>query len=80
MSSMGSPSASSPPVSPSGSTRINPMDQTQKAIRAMQKQDKQPITDIDFTLHVMEDGTEVSTQERVCKGVLPDQSISLLMS
>ena len=56
------------------------MDQTQKAIRAMQKQDKQPINDIDFTLHVMEDGTEVSTQERVCKGVLPDQSISLLMS
>jgi hypothetical protein len=31
-------------------------------------QNKAPVADIDFSIHVMEDGTEVSTQERVCKG------------
>jgi serine/threonine-protein phosphatase 2B catalytic subunit len=31
--------------------------------------DKKPVPEIDFTLHIMEDGTQVSTQERVCKGV-----------
>lgn len=30
--------------------------------------DKKPIPEIDFTLHIMEDGSQVSTQERVCKG------------
>lgn len=30
--------------------------------------DKRSIPEIDFTLHTMEDGTQVSTQERVCKG------------
>lgn len=30
--------------------------------------DKKPIPEIDFTLHTMEDGNTVSTQERVCKG------------
>lgn len=30
--------------------------------------DKRPIPEIDFTMHMMEDGTQVSTQERVCKG------------
>lgn len=39
------------------------------AIRAVQQ--KKPIPEIDFTLHTMEDGTQVSTQERVCKG-MPD--------
>ena len=34
--------------------------------RAMHE--KRPIPEIDFTLHTMEDGTQVSTQERVCKG------------
>jgi hypothetical protein len=29
---------------------------------------KKPVPEIDFTLHVMEDGTQVSTRERVCKG------------
>lgn len=29
---------------------------------------KGPVPEIDFTLHTMEDGTQVSTQERVCKG------------
>ena len=31
-------------------------------------QDKRPVPEIDFTLHTMEDGNQVSTQERVCKG------------
>lgn len=35
--------------------------------RAMHE--KRPIPEIDFTLHTMEDGTQVSTQERVCKGI-----------
>lgn len=38
------------------------------AIRAVQQ--KKPIPEIDFTLHTMEDGTQVNTQERVCKGML----------
>lgn len=37
------------------------------AIRAMQN--KKSVPEIDFTLHQMEDGTTVSTQERVCKGM-----------
>lgn len=32
-------------------------------------QDKRPVPEIDFSLHTMEDGTQVSTQERVCKGI-----------
>lgn len=36
------------------------------AIRAVQE--KKPLPEIDFTLHTMEDGTQVSTLERVCKG------------
>ncbi|KAI4176817.1 MAG: hypothetical protein LQ346_007779 [Caloplaca aetnensis] len=31
--------------------------------------EKRPIPEIDFTLHTMEDNTQVSTQERVCKDV-----------
>ena len=33
-------------------------------------QDKKPVPEIDFTLHTMEDGNQVSTQERVCKGTV----------
>jgi serine/threonine-protein phosphatase 2B catalytic subunit len=33
--------------------------------------DKKPVPEIDFTLHVMEDGTQVSTLERVVKGASP---------
>ena len=36
-------------------------------IRALQE--KKPVPEIDFTLHTMEDGSQVSTQERVCKGI-----------
>ncbi|MCJ1427933.1 3',5'-cyclic-nucleotide phosphodiesterase (PDEase) (3':5'-CNP) [Sticta canariensis] len=32
-------------------------------------QEKRPVPEIDFTLHTMEDGNQVSTQERVCKDV-----------
>ena len=37
------------------------------AVRAVQN--KKNVPEIDFTLHTMEDGTQVSTQERVCKGM-----------
>jgi serine/threonine-protein phosphatase 2B catalytic subunit len=40
--------------------------QVDNAIRAIQE--KKPVPEIDFTLHTMEDGTQVSTLERVCKG------------
>jgi len=36
------------------------------ALRAVHQ--KKPV-EIDFTLHTMEDGTQVSTLERVCKGM-----------
>ena len=39
------------------------------ALRAIQE--RKPIPEIDFTLHTMEDGSQVSTMERVCKGSLP---------
>jgi hypothetical protein len=40
---------------------------TDNAIRAIRN--KKQVPEIDFTLHTMEDGSTVSTQERVCKGV-----------
>lgn len=42
--------------------------QVDNAIRAIQE--KKPLPEIDFTMHTMEDGTQVNTQERVCKGML----------
>lgn len=39
------------------------------AIRAVKE--KKPLPEIDFSLHTMEDGTQVSTLERVCKGAYP---------
>lgn len=41
--------------------------QVDNAIRAIQQ--KKPLPEIDFTIHTMEDGTQVNTQERVCKGM-----------
>jgi hypothetical protein len=41
--------------------------QVDNAVRAIQQ--KKPLPEIDFTIHTMEDGTQVSTQERVCKGM-----------
>lgn len=40
--------------------------QVDNALRAIHE--KKPIPEIDFTLHTMEDGSQVSTMERVCKG------------
>lgn len=40
--------------------------QVDNAIRAIQQ--KKPLPEIDFSIHRMEDGTEVNTGERVCKG------------
>ena len=37
------------------------------AIRAVRQ--KKPAPEIDFTLRTMDDGTQVSTLERVCKGM-----------
>jgi len=39
----------------------------ENAIRAVNQ--KKPVPEIDFTLHTMEDGSQVSTLERVCKDV-----------
>ena len=47
---------------PGGENRV----QVDNALRAIHE--KRPIPEIDFTLHTMEDGSEVSTMERVCKG------------
>ena len=41
-------------------------EQFDNTLRALHE--KKPVPEIDFTLHTMEDGTQVSTQERVCKG------------
>lgn len=41
--------------------------QVDNALRALQQ--KKPIPEIDFSLHTMEDGSQVSTMERVCKDV-----------
>jgi len=41
--------------------------QLQKAVIEIQQ--KRPVPTIDFTQHVMDDGTVVSTQERVVKDV-----------
>ncbi|CAK7202108.1 3',5'-cyclic-nucleotide phosphodiesterase (PDEase) (3':5'-CNP) [Sporothrix eucalyptigena] len=41
--------------------------QVDNAIRAITE--KKPVPEIDFTIHAMEDGTSVSTTERVCKDV-----------
>lgn len=50
-------------------TKPDNMDQSEyidNAVRAVSQ--KRPVPEIDFTIHRMEDGSEVSTQERVCKG------------
>lgn len=41
--------------------------QVDNAIRAITE--KKPVPEIDFSIHTMEDGTSVSTTERVCKGM-----------
>lgn len=58
----GEANAPSPPSS--GEQRRNV--QVDNAIRAIQE--KKPVPEIDFTIHTMEDNTQVNTTERVCKG------------
>lgn len=41
--------------------------QVDNAIRAIRE--KKPLPEIDFSIHTMEDGTQVNTAERVCKGM-----------
>ena len=48
------------------------------AIRAVQQ--KKPPPEIDFTLHTMEDNTQVSTMERVCKGIFATLVLQLHMA
>ncbi|RYP00161.1 hypothetical protein DL764_006592 [Monosporascus ibericus] len=49
-------------------TAGNPgMFQVDNAIRAIRE--KKPLPEIDFSIHTMEDGTQVNTTERVCKDV-----------
>lgn len=38
--------------------------------------EKQPVPEIDFTLHQMEDGTQVSTLERVVKGNIATSTLA----
>lgn len=61
-----------------GGTGAPAPNQLEKTIRAVHE--KNPIPEIDFTLHTMEDGTQVSTQERVCKGTCGNLSIDPLNS
>lgn len=49
-----------------GEDRRNQQQQVDNAIRAIQE--KKPRPEIDFTIHTMEDNTQVNTMERVCKG------------
>ncbi|KAM4056303.1 calcineurin-like phosphoesterase [Hirsutella rhossiliensis] len=51
----------------SPSAEVRRTQQVDNAIRAIQE--KKPVPEIDFTIHTMEDGTQVSTLERVCKDV-----------
>lgn len=43
--------------------------QLQRALQQIQKKDKEPAPLIDFTIHQLEDGNTISTQERVVKEV-----------
>lgn len=52
-------------ISPDAQDSENPQ-QLDNAIRALHE--KKPLPEIDFTLHTMEDGSQVSTLDRVCKG------------
>lgn len=51
----------------SGGMVLDNNQKLENAIRAVSE--KKPPPEIDFTLHTMEDGTQVSTLERVCKGM-----------
>ncbi|KAK8154058.1 serine/threonine-protein phosphatase 2B catalytic subunit A1 [Phyllosticta citribraziliensis] len=46
---------------------MNTEEYIQNAVRAVHQ--KKPVPEIDFTLHTMEDGSQVNTMDRVCKDV-----------
>lgn len=45
----------------------------------MDRNDKKPLPEIDFSLHTMDDGTQVSTLERVIKGNAADAPVALVL-
>ncbi|RYP79724.1 hypothetical protein DL770_006566 [Monosporascus sp. CRB-9-2] len=55
------------PPSVSDTAGNSGMFQVDNAIRAIRE--KKPLPEIDFSIHTMEDGTQVNTTERVCKDV-----------
>ncbi|CAD6443485.1 6129820c-4a99-4ef4-96e3-d543ccdfceda [Sclerotinia trifoliorum] len=55
------------PLTPLAPAGIESRMQVDNALRAIHQ--KKPVPEIDFTLHTMEDGSQVSTMERVCKDV-----------
>lgn len=54
------------PLEERGTSEAKTTQQLDNALRALNH--KKPVPEIDFTLHTMEDGNQVSTMERVCKG------------
>lgn len=57
---------------------VDPQKYMDNAIRAVRE--KKPLPEIDFTLHTMEDGSQVSTLDRVCKGIVATQAPTALPS
>ncbi|KAF7872244.1 hypothetical protein EAF04_003168 [Stromatinia cepivora] len=55
------------PLTPLAPAGVENRMQVDNALRAIHQ--KKPVPEIDFTLHTMEDGSQVSTMERVCKDV-----------
>ena len=51
---------------PASAAALENTQKLENAIRAVNQ--KRPLPEIDFTLHTMEDGSQVSTLDRVCKG------------
>jgi len=65
-------------ANPVANTAAENTQKLENAIRAVNQ--KKPVPEIDFTLHTMEDGTQVSTLERVCKGMTYTPQFGLWLS
>lgn len=50
-----------------GQSAASDQDYIDSATRAIHN--RKPVPEIDFSLHTMEDGTQVNTLDRVCKGI-----------
>jgi len=58
----------------------SPLDNHTRMANALnQIQNKQPLPEIDFTIHKLEDGNTINTQERVIKEVCPRIHLSHLV-